>query len=251
MLRLKLVETVLQLSLRRGSLRKRMWLSTGMLPKYILIVISICYTRSVSLSSKRLVTRDYPSVVLPKESSLIKEDAAQKLLSSLVVGSVSVPSFVSEKNVPTSFAKFDASEMPSTSSNDRAAKSKASLMDLLGEMLKPKQKPSSVSRAAPIVLLHGFDSSAIEYRRLAPLIAQQRDVYIPDILGWGFSNHEDVLSFTPAAKLAHLKSFITDIVGEPCIVVGASLGGAIAILLATEAPELVEKVVLIDAQVIL
>lgn len=220
-----------------------------MLPKCILIVISICYTRSVSLSPKRLGTRDYPSVVLPKESSLIKEDAAQKLLSTLVVGSVPVPSFVSEKNVPTSFAKFDASELPSTSSNDRAAKSKASLMDTLGEMFKPKQKPS-VSRSAPIVLLHGFDSSAIEYRRLAPLIAQQRDVYIPDILGWGFSNHEDVLSFTPAAKLAHLKSFITDIVGEPCVVVGASLGGAIAILLATEAPALVEKVVLIDAQVI-
>ncbi len=39
----------------------------------------------------------------------------------------------------------------------------------------------------PIVLLHGFDSSCIEYRRLAPLLAtlSNRDVYIPDILGWG------------------------------------------------------------------
>ena len=61
--------------------------------------------------------------------------------------------------------------------------------------------------------------------------------------------HADIISFTPEAKMAHLKSFITEIVGEPCIVVGASLGGAIAILLATESPELVEKVVLIDAQV--
>jgi pimeloyl-ACP methyl ester carboxylesterase len=74
-------------------------------------------------------------------------------------------------------------------------------------------------------------------------------VYIPDILGWGFSDHTSVISFTPEAKMAHLKSFVKEIVGEPCVVVGASLGGAIAILLATESPELVEKVVLIDAQV--
>lgn len=226
-----------------------MWLSNVLFPQCVVVVISLCYSSGVSLSSKRLLTRDYPSAVLPTESSLIKEVAAQTLLSSLLVGKVSVPSFVSDKEVPTSFARFEASELPSSSSNGRATESKPSFMDTLGTVLNPKQKSPSILRAAPIVLLHGFDSSAIEYRRLAPLIALQRDVYIPDILGWGFSNHEDVLSFSPAAKMAHLKSFITEIIGEPCVVVGASLGGAIAILLATEAPELVEKVVLIDAQV--
>ena len=38
--------------------------------------------------------------------------------------------------------------------------------------------------------------------------------------------------------------------GQPCILVGASLGGAVAINLATEiCPELVKKLILIDAQV--
>lgn len=188
------------------------------------------------------MARDYQSVQLPVESNLIKEEAAQILLSSLLVGSVTVPSFVSDREVPTSFARFKAS------STDRATVAKPSFIDSMTPKFLSKEK--TVQKLPPIVLLHGFDSSAIEYRRLAPLIAQKRDVYAPDILGWGFSDYKDVVSFTPAAKLAHLKSFIREVVGEPCILVGASLGGAIAILLATESPELVEKVVLIDAQVI-
>lgn len=202
----------------------------------------MCYATSISVSPKVLLARDYQAVQLPEQSSLIKEEAAQVLLSSLLVGSVSVPSFVSDRNVPTSFARFRAS------STDRTAEPKASFIESVASKFLSKER--TVKKLAPIVLLHGFDSSAIEYRRLAPLIAQKRDVYAPDILGWGFSDHKDVISFTPAAKLAHLKSFIREVVGEPCIVVGASLGGAIAILLATESPELVEKVVLIDAQVI-
>ena len=223
--------------------------SFGQLSACLVLILSVSETSGVSLTSRRLLTRDYPSVTLPTESNLIKEEAAQVLLSSLLLGSVSVPSFVSEKDVPTSFARFMASSGSSREGFTEASASAPSLMESFNSMFAPKTKAVLKKKLAPIVLLHGFDSSAIEYRRLAPLIAQERDVYIPDILGWGFSDHSDVLSFTPAAKMAHLKCFINDIVGEPCVVVGASLGGAIAILLATESPELVEKVVLIDAQV--
>ena len=47
-----------------------------------------------------------------------------------------------------------------------------------------------------------------------------------------------------------MKAFLEQVVRRPCILVGASLGGAMAINLASEVcPELVDKVVLIDAQV--
>ena len=224
--------------------------SHGMFPLYVqlLVVLAILTTTTsgISLSTKKTRTTDYQLVSLPIESALIKEESAQILLSSLLIGSVPVPSFVSDRNVPTSFARFEAS-VASPPSVGRVASS-STLMDSLKSVFAKKDKVEAANKLAPIVLLHGFDSSAIEYRRLAPLIAQKRDVYIPDILGWGFSDHTNVISFTPAAKMAHLKNFITEIVGEPCVVVGASLGGAIAMLLATESPELVEKVVLIDAQ---
>lgn len=47
-----------------------------------------------------------------------------------------------------------------------------------------------------------------------------------------------------------MKAFLEQVVRRPCILVGASLGGAMAINLASEVcPELVDRVVLIDAQV--
>ena len=66
------------------------------------------------------------------------------------------------------------------------------LMDLVNnkrENIPDQSQGRSKKRLPPIVLLHGFDSSCIEYRRLAPLLAtlSDRDVYVPDILGWGYA----------------------------------------------------------------
>ena len=132
----------------------------------------------------------------------------------------------------------------------------------------------SKKRLPPIVLLHGFDSSCIEYRRLAPLLAtlSDRDVYVPDILGWGYAlththspthllthSHlgfndlecENINDFGPDAKMDHLESFIKQVIGGPVVVVGASLGGGIGITLSVKSPKLVDKLVLIDAQALI
>lgn len=103
----------------------------------------------------------------------------------------------------------------------------------------------------PIVMIHGFDSSCLEFRKLAPKLGEKYNVYAPDILGWGFNECSQVRDFSPASKLEHLKQFIRQVVSsqQPCILIGASLGGGIAINLATEVcPELVDKLILIDAQ---
>ena len=70
------------------------------------------------------------------------------------------------------------------------------------------------------------------------------------ILGWGFNGVENVTDFGPDAKMRHLESFIRQKIQSPLVVVGASLGGALAITLASSSTtrDLVEKVVLIDAQ---
>lgn len=48
----------------------------------------------------------------------------------------------------------------------------------------------------PILLLHGFDSSLLEWRRLVPELEEMgADVYAVDILGWGFTETEGVLDF--------------------------------------------------------
>ncbi|CAE8598616.1 unnamed protein product [Polarella glacialis] len=102
----------------------------------------------------------------------------------------------------------------------------------------------------PILLLHGFDSSALEFRRLLPELEDRGvAVHFLDLLGWGFGDTEGVLDFSPAAKRAHLYAFWQQHLGSrPMVLGGASLGGGIAIDFAAAHPEAVERLVLIDAQ---
>ena len=87
----------------------------------------------------------------------------------------------------------------------------------------------------PLILLHGFDSSCLEYRRLGPkLAAQGIDSYAVDILGWGYTQLDDVDSFSADAKIETLKGFVKTMFGgdSSFCVAGASLGGAASIELA-------------------
>jgi pimeloyl-ACP methyl ester carboxylesterase len=113
--------------------------------------------------------------------------------------------------------------------------------------------PATAGKASslPIVMVHGFDSSALEYRRLgSKLAARGIDVYAVDLLGWGYSQLEGVSSFSANAKVEALKSFTETVLGpgQPFAVAGASLGGAAVIELASANPEVCKGLVLIDAQ---
>lgn len=48
----------------------------------------------------------------------------------------------------------------------------------------------------PMLFLHGFDSSLLEFRRLLPeLQADGAEAYAVDVLGWGFTDTKGVSSF--------------------------------------------------------
>lgn len=83
----------------------------------------------------------------------------------------------------------------------------------------------------PLLLVHGFDSSALEYRRLGPqLAALGVDCYCVDLLGWGYTQLDSVNSFSAQAKVEALKGFWQTVGGNGEVVVGgASLGGAAVI----------------------
>jgi len=103
----------------------------------------------------------------------------------------------------------------------------------------------------PLILLHGFDSSCLEYRRLGPkLAALGIDVYAIDLLGWGYTQlRPDITSFSARAKVDALTGFWNTVGGgRPVCIAGASLGGAAAIEFSVERSDIVKGVVLIDAQ---
>jgi len=99
----------------------------------------------------------------------------------------------------------------------------------------------------PILLLHGFDSSVLEFRRLLPILAEQQETWAIDLLGFGFTERNPKLSFSPSAIATHLYYSWKTLIGQPVILVGASMGGAAAIDLTLTYPEVVKKLVLIDS----
>lgn len=105
-------------------------------------------------------------------------------------------------------------------------------------------------KTLPVVLVHGFDSSCLEYRRLGPkLAAQGVDVYAVDLLGWGYTQLDGVSTFSAQAKVDALAGFWEVVGGNgPVCVGGASLGGAAAIEFGAANLDVVKGAVFIDAQ---
>ncbi len=99
----------------------------------------------------------------------------------------------------------------------------------------------------PILLLHGFDSSLLEFRRLLPILGQQRKTWAIDLLGFGFTQRVEKLQFSPENIKLHLHSFWETFIKKPVILVGASMGGAAALDFTLSYPGVVEKLVLIDS----
>ncbi|GAX80740.1 hypothetical protein CEUSTIGMA_g8175.t1 [Chlamydomonas eustigma] len=110
--------------------------------------------------------------------------------------------------------------------------------------------------APSIVLLHSFDSSCLEYRKLYPILSAYLPTYAVDLVGWGFTDlswlqGDTNTSIGPELKREHLRTFIEQCVGEerPVVLLGASIGGAVAMDFALAYPEKIKKLVLLDPQI--
>ena len=99
----------------------------------------------------------------------------------------------------------------------------------------------------PILLLHGFDSSLLEFRRLFPLLSEQRATWAVDLLGFGFSGRNLDIPLNPETIKIHLYYFWKTTIQQPVILVGASMGGAAAIDFSLNYPEAVAKLILLDS----
>ena len=95
----------------------------------------------------------------------------------------------------------------------------------------------------PVLAIHGITSSS----RSWPLLAQELDrpVVAPDLRGRGRSNHLP----GPVGLVAHAEdcaAVLRAVTDEPVVVVGHSMGGFVATVLAARHPDLVRALVLVD-----
>ncbi|RZC58508.1 hypothetical protein C5167_005806 [Papaver somniferum] len=107
-------------------------------------------------------------------------------------------------------------------------------------------KPSVQKEKHPLVLLHGFDSYCLEWRYTYPVLEEAgMETWAVDILGWGFSDLSILPPCDVTAKREHLFQLWKSYIRRPMVLVGPSLGAAVAIDFALNHPEAIKKEILI------
>lgn len=99
----------------------------------------------------------------------------------------------------------------------------------------------------PLLLLHGGGVAGWMWEPMCAHLEEERRLIIPDLPGHGRSADETYASH--AATTAELARVIED-EGRPATVVGFSLGAQLAVQLAAQRPDLVDRVVVVSAQTV-
>lgn len=99
----------------------------------------------------------------------------------------------------------------------------------------------------PVLLLHGLGSSAnAYYRTLAPLSRRFSDVWAIDLPGNGFSPMPDVGPLPVRELVKVAVAFQEQVIKAPVFLIGNSLGGAMSLYAAHEAPKALKALALIS-----
>jgi pimeloyl-ACP methyl ester carboxylesterase len=106
-----------------------------------------------------------------------------------------------------------------------------------------------LGQGPPLLLLHGFDSSHLEFRRLAPLLVDRHQLFIPDLHGFGFCPRPAGGTYTPGTVLDHLEAVLAELLrrsdSTAIGLIGASMGGSVAVELARRQPQAIERLLLL------
>lgn len=98
-----------------------------------------------------------------------------------------------------------------------------------------------------IVLLHGFAGNKEVWLDMARLLTPHFHLIIPDLPGWGESSRVDGASYDIDAQAARLDALVRTLRLQRFVLVGHSMGGAVAGAYAAAHPEPVIELALLDA----
>lgn len=177
----------------------------------------ICLRQNVVMTS----STSYPSPV-PSKANLIEDPAVHHMLSQLQYSPVQTT-----LSCPLIHTSHVISRAKTTS-----------------------EKSSSVPA---LLFFHGFDSNLLEYRFVLQQMRKASvDLHFIDLLGWGLTERPLSKDFRygPYERRVHLQSYIDQFIdpSQPIILIGASIGGAVAIDFVLNSTRSVHALVLIDAQ---
>lgn len=100
---------------------------------------------------------------------------------------------------------------------------------------------------APILFVHGFGTCSFLWRNIGPTLAKaNRTAFAVDLFGYGESDRPFDAQFGIAAQSDYLDRALTALRLSKATVVGIDLGGAIAMHLAYNRPDRVDKLMLVN-----
>src|SRR5262245_15417412 len=104
------------------------------------------------------------------------------------------------------------------------------------------------SAGAPVVLcLHGLMRNGRDFEDLAPHLAMRYRVIVPDVRGRGLSAHDpNFNNYQIPVYLNDLTQLFTGLGIERVSIIGTSMGGLMAMVLAVMQPQLIARMVLND-----
>jgi pimeloyl-ACP methyl ester carboxylesterase len=117
-------------------------------------------------------------------------------------------------------------------------------VDLDGPVHYVELAPLGDVVGSPVVCVHGLGGSHANWHDLGPLLAQHHRVYALDLAGHGRTPRAG-RSASVRSNRELLDRFLDEVVGEPAVLLGNSMGGTISLLEAAARPDAVVDLVLI------
>lgn len=117
----------------------------------------------------------------------------------------------------------------------------------LASGLRVRVVEAGPASGSPVVLVHGWACAAFSWRKvIAPLVARGHRVVVPELKGHGFSDKPpEAAEYGTARMTTHLLEILDATGIARTVLVGHSMGGAVAAAAALAAPERVSHLVLV------
>lgn len=113
--------------------------------------------------------------------------------------------------------------------------------------LKIHYEEAGDSHAEPLLLIHGFMASSNVWKLVRDKLSERFFLVMPDLVGHGYSQRSDSFSMSLHDQAVVIHHFMDAVGIKSTHVLGHSMGGGIAILLASVFSKRVDKLILANA----
>jgi pimeloyl-ACP methyl ester carboxylesterase len=105
-------------------------------------------------------------------------------------------------------------------------------------------RSASLNQNPPVLFLHGFGSSLLQWQENLSPLSQFHTVYAVDLVGFGASEKADT-AYKIGLWVDQIYDFWRTFIGRPVVLVGHSLGALVSLTAAVAYPDMVQNLVLL------